>query len=156
MVELSQPASPTAQGPVKEQLRGKVQGCITGLAWAPQAAQLAITSAAGDFILMDFAAGVDWPLQEATAAGGKGFDALGFSSCGSRLAAAGEGGVISLWQLDGDVPEQRPVPPLGDGLINWRGNRMACCWRWHGERRSASCTARLRSGCRRCAFLDLR
>ena len=113
MVELSQPASATAQGPVKEQLLGKVQGCITGLAWAPQAAQLAITSAAGDFILVDFAAGVDWPLQEATAAGSKGFDALGFSSCGSRLAAAGEGGVLSLWQLDGDVPEQRPVPPLG-------------------------------------------
>jgi len=141
MVELSRPELPTAQGPVSQQQRGRVQGCVTGLAWSPRAAQqLAIASAAGEFILIDFAAGVDWPLQDANDIGSQGFDVLGFSSCGHWLAAAGEGGVVSLWRLDGDVPEQRPVPPLGGWIdqLAWQpgGALLAVgrgveIWIWH-------------------------
>jgi WD40 repeat protein len=142
MIELSPTAPSTAQGPVTQQLRGRVQGCVTGLAWAPQAAQLAIASAAGELILLDFAAGVDWPLQDANAACSHGFDVLGFSSCGHWLAAAGEGGVLSLWQLDGDVPEQRPMPPLGGWIdqMAWQpdGALLAVAWGaeifiWHSK-----------------------
>jgi len=65
MVERSPTGSPMAQGPVTQRLRGRVQGCITGLAWAPHAAQLGIASAEGELILVDFQAGVDWPLRDA-------------------------------------------------------------------------------------------
>ena len=142
MVELSRPVRPPTGGPVTQQLRGRVQGCITGLAWAPQSPQLAIASAAGELILVDFQAGVDWPLQQANASGGQGFDALGFSSCGRWLAAAGEAGVVSLWYLTGDVPEQLLVPALGSWIdhLTWQPDgvllavaRGSEIWLWHGR-----------------------
>ena len=125
-----------------QQLRGRVQGFVTGLAWAPHAPQLAIASAAGDFSLVDFAAGVDWPLQEANDSGSQGFDALGFSSCGRWLAAGGEGGALSLWRLDGDAPVLLFVPAIGGWIdkLAWQPDgpllavaRGAEIWIWHGE-----------------------
>lgn len=142
MVELSRPGLPAPRGAVTQQLRGRVQGCITALAWTPQAPRLAIASAAGELILVDFDAGVDWPLQEAKAAGTQGFDALGFSSCGRWLAAAGEGGVLSLWNLDGEVPLHTPVPELGGWIdkLAWQPDggllavaQGAAVWIWHSE-----------------------
>ena len=142
MTELSRPPLPKPPGPVTQQLRGRVQGCVTGLAWAPQAPQLAIASAAGEFILVDFAAGVDWPLQEARDTDRQGFDALGFSSCGRWLAAGGEGGVLSLWDLDGDVPLQVLVPAVGGWIdqLAWQthGPLLAVAkgteiWIWHSQ-----------------------
>ena len=142
MVEISHPVLPPTVGPLTQQLRGRVHGCITGLAWAPQAPQLVIASAAGELILVDFEAGVDWPLQQANASGGQGFDALGFSSCGRWLAAAGEAGVLSLWCLADDVPEQLLVPAL-EGWIDqlaWQPDgvllavaRGSEIWIWHGR-----------------------
>jgi len=142
MAELSRSGPPPAQGPITQQLRGRVKGCITGMAWAPQAHQLAVASAAGDLILVDFEAGVDWPLQQAHAAGGQGFDALGFSSCGRWLAAAGEAGMLSLWCLADDVPEQRMVPALAGWIdqLAWQPDgvllaaaRGSEIWIWHGR-----------------------
>ncbi|MCS5700802.1 WD40 repeat domain-containing protein [Cyanobium sp. FGCU-52] len=142
MTERSDPAPPTTKGPVSQQLRGRVQGCVTGLAWGPWAAQLAIASAAGEFIFVDFAAGVDWPLHEASETGSQGFNALGLSSCGRWLAAGGEGGVLSLWRLDGEVPLQVVVPAIGGWIdqLTWQPDglllavaRGAEIWIWHSE-----------------------
>ncbi|APD47732.1 WD40 repeat domain-containing protein [Synechococcus sp. CS-602] len=131
-----------AQGPVTQRLRGRVQGCITGLAWAPHAAQLGIASAEGELILVDFQAGVDWPLRDANDADSRGFDAMGFSSCGNWLAAAGEGGVVSLWRLDGDLPQRMSVPPVGGWIdqLAWQPGgallavaRGAEIWIWNRD-----------------------
>ncbi|NQV09733.1 MAG: WD40 repeat domain-containing protein [Cyanobacteria bacterium] len=142
MTEFSGLAEPTTKGPVSQQLRGTIQGCVTGLAWRPRAAQLAIASSAGDFILVDFTAGVDWPLHEAGETGAQGFDGLGFSSCGRWLAAGGEDGVLSLWRLDGEVPVQ-VIVPAAEGWIDqlaWQPDgpllavaRGAEIWIWHSE-----------------------
>ncbi len=89
---------------MSQHLRGNVQGCVSELLWRPRAAQLAIASAAGEFILVDFAAGVDWPLLQASETGGQGFDALGFSSCGRWMAAGGEAGsLLQVLELDGQT-----------------------------------------------------
>ena len=142
MTERSGPAEPTTKGPVSQQLRGKVQGCVTGLAWGPRATQLAIASAAGEFILIDFAAGVDWPLHEASDTARQGLDTLGFSSCGGWLAAGGEDGVLSLWRLDDEVPLQVVVPAIGGWIdqLAWQPDgpllavaRGAEIWIWHSE-----------------------
>lgn len=140
MVELSRPVPLPSGGPITQQLRGKVRGCVTGLEWAPQAPHLAIASAGGDLILVDFEAGVDWPLQQAIGSGARGFDAVGFSSCGRWLAAAGEDGALSLWCLTGAVPEPVLVPAL-EGWIDqlaWQPDgvllavaRGSEIWLWH-------------------------
>lgn len=142
MTEFSGLAEPTTKGPVSQQLRGNVQGCVTDLAWRPLAAQLAIASSAGDFILVDVTAGVDWPLHEAGDTRAQGFDALGFSSCGRWLAAGGESGLLCLWRLDGEVPLQVIVPTIGGWIdqLAWQPDgpllavaRGAEIWIWHSE-----------------------
>lgn len=142
MTEFSGLAEPTTKGPVSQQLRGNVQGCVTDLAWSPLAAQLAIASSAGDFILVDVTAGVDWPLHEAGDTRAQGFDALGFSSCGRWLAAGGESGLLSLWRLDGEVPLQVIVSTIGGWIdqLAWQPDgpllavaRGAEIWIWHSE-----------------------
>lgn len=142
MTECSGLAEPTTKGPVSQQLRGTIQGCVTGLAWRPRAAQLAVASSSGDFTLVDFTAGVDWPLHKAGETAAQGFDALGFSSCGRWLAAGGESGALSLWCLDGEVPLQVTVPAVGGWIdqLAWqpagpllavaRGSEL---WIWHSE-----------------------
>jgi WD40 repeat protein len=73
---------------------------VTAIAWSPTGNTLAAASGAGEVrLLKNF---VSLSLCQPT---GQSVDALAFSFDGKWLAAGGQEGVITLWQMEGDVPE---------------------------------------------------
>jgi WD40 repeat protein len=73
---------------------------VTAIAWSPKGKVLAAASGSGEVrLLRNF---VSLSLSQPT---GQSVDALAFSRDGKWLATGGQEGVITLWQMDGNVPE---------------------------------------------------
>ncbi|TVQ15475.1 MAG: WD40 repeat domain-containing protein [Leptolyngbya sp. DLM2.Bin27] len=74
---------------------------ITTLTWSPVGNTLAIASGSGEVSLLHNFLAV--PLQSGS---GLSIDALGFSSDGQWLAAAGQAGDVNLWQMNNESPHE--------------------------------------------------
>jgi WD40 repeat protein len=102
---------------VRERLCGDLQQPITALAWSADGEFLAIASAGGELVLIDFPAGCEEVLQVDRQSS---LDVLGFSGDGQFLMAAGQSGELLLWELGGTGV--RPLAfepmPLGGGWID--------------------------------------
>lgn len=74
---------------------------VTAIAWSPDGAWLAASSAAGEVVRYDAKTGETTALQKAK---GESVDALAISADGAFLAAGGQSGTVWIWRLDGDTP----------------------------------------------------
>lgn len=83
---------------VQEQLCGDLQQAITALAWSTDGECLAIASAGGELLLLDFRAGCEELLRGERDSS---LDVVGFSDDGQFLMAAGQSGELLLWELGG-------------------------------------------------------
>ncbi len=102
---------------VSERLCGDLQQPITALAWSADGESLAIGSAGGELLLLDFRAGCEELLRGDH---GSSLDVIGFSEDGQFLMAAGQGGELLLWELGGTGvwPLAMEPMPLGGGWID--------------------------------------
>lgn len=102
---------------VRERLCGDLQQAITCLAWSPDGGFLAIASAGGELLLLDFGAGCEELLRGDRDSS---LDVLAFSGDGQFLMAAGQSGELLLWELGGtDIRPMALEPiPLGAGWID--------------------------------------
>ena len=91
---------------VSERLCGDLQQPISALAWSADGEFLAIASAGGELLLLDFLAGCEELLRGERDGS---LDVVGFSSDGQFLMAAGQDGELVLWELGGTG-----VRPLAD------------------------------------------
>jgi WD40 repeat protein len=102
---------------VRERLCGDLQQPITALAWSADGDFLAIASAGGELLLLDFRAGCEELLRGERDSS---LDVLGFSGDGQFLMAAGQSGELLLWELGGTGV--RPLAfepmPLDGGWID--------------------------------------
>ncbi|QPN65622.1 WD40 repeat domain-containing protein [Synechococcus sp. CBW1006] len=102
---------------VSERLCGDLQQPITALAWSADGEFLAIASAGGELLLLDFRAGCEELLRGERDSS---LDVVGFSDDGQFLMATGQSGVLLLWELGGTGV--RPLAfapmPLGGGWID--------------------------------------
>ncbi len=98
-------------------LCGELQQAITALAWSPDGEFLAIASAGGELLLLDFRAGCEELLRGSRDSS---LDVLDFSSDGQFLVAAGQSGELLLWELGGTGirPMAMDPIPLGCGWID--------------------------------------
>ena len=97
---------------------------VTAIVWSPIGNTLAAASGAGEVYLLN--KGIGASLCEPT---GQSIDALAFSFDGKWLAAGGQDGNMTLWQMDGDTPKIADTLECGswvDRLV-WRPtcNRLA-------------------------------
>lgn len=83
---------------VSERLCGDLQQPISALAWSADGEFLAIISAGGELLLLDFLAGCEELLRGDRDSS---LDVVGFSSDGQFLMAAGQDGELLLWELGG-------------------------------------------------------
>lgn len=102
---------------VSNRLCGELQQAITALAWSPDGEFLAIASAGGELLLLDFRAGCEELLRGDRDSS---LDVLGFSDDGQLLVAAGQSGELLLWELGGTGirPLAMDPIPLGRGWID--------------------------------------
>lgn len=110
---------------VNEQLSGELQQAITALAWSADGEFLAIASAGGELLLLDFRAGCEELLRGDHDSS---LDVVDFSPDGQFLMAAGQGGEVLLWELGGTGvrPLATDPMPLGCGWIDaaaWQPGR---------------------------------
>lgn len=110
---LMAPAAPL----VRERLCGDLQQPITALAWSADGEFLAIASAGGELLLLDFRAGCEELLRGERDSS---LDVVGFSADGQFLMAAGQSGELLLWELGGTGvrPLAMEPMPLGGGWID--------------------------------------
>jgi WD40 repeat protein len=94
---------------VREQLCGDLQQPITALAWSADGEFLAIASAGGELLLLDFRAGCEELLRGDR---GSSLDVLGFSGDGQFLMAVGQGGELLLWELGGTGVRPLALEPI--------------------------------------------
>ncbi len=80
--------------------RATLSDYVMAIAWSPIGNTLAAASGAGEVYLLN--KGVGASLCEPT---GQSIDALAFSFDGKWLAAGGQDGNMTLWQMDGDTPK---------------------------------------------------
>jgi WD40 repeat protein len=120
---------------VREQLCGDLQQPITALAWSADGEFLAIASAGGELLLLDFRAGCEELLRGDCDSS---LDVLAFSGDGQFLMAVGQGGELLLWELGGTGvrPLALEPMPLGAAWID------AAAWQpepllWHERRVNA-------------------
>ncbi len=111
---------------VRELLCGDLQQPITALAWSADGEFLAIASAGGELLLLDFRAGCEELLRGDH---DNSLDVIGFSADGQFLMAAGQGGEVLLWELGGTGvrPLAMDPMPLGCGWID------AAAWQPGGQ-----------------------
>jgi WD40 repeat protein len=102
---------------VSERLCGQLQQSITALNWSPKGDFLAIASAGGELLLLDFRAGCEELLRGDRDSS---LDAIGFSADGQFLMAVGQAGGLLLWELgeSGVRPLAREPIPLGAGWLD--------------------------------------
>ena len=74
---------------------------VTAIAWSPNGACLAASSAAGEVVRYEAKTGETTVLQKAR---GESVDALAISADGAFLAAGGQSGMVWIWRLDGSTP----------------------------------------------------
>ena len=102
---------------VTERLSGELRQPVTALCWSPDGEFLAMASAGGEMLLLDFRAGCEELLRGDRDSS---IDAIGFSADGQFLMAVGQAGELLLWQL-GD-PGTRPMAldpmPLNRGWLD--------------------------------------
>lgn len=122
---------------VSERLWGNLLQAITALAWSPDGEFLAIASAGGELLLLDFCAGCEELLHGDRDSS---LDVLGFSSDGQFLAAAGQSGELLLWELGGTSirPMALDPIPLGCGWID------AAAWQPRGLQLAVAAGRQLR------------
>ena len=99
------PAAPL----VSERLCGDLQQPITALAWSADGEFLAIASAGGELLLLDFRAGCEELLRGERDGS---LDVVGFSSDGQFLMAAGQDGELLLWELGGSGVRPLAIDPI--------------------------------------------
>jgi len=106
-----------AQPLVQERLSGELQQAITALSWSADGEFLAIASAGGELLLLDFRAGCEELLQGLS---NTSLDAIGFSADGQFLMAVGQAGELLLWELGGSGvrPLAFAPQPLGAGWLD--------------------------------------
>jgi WD40 repeat protein len=102
---------------VSERLCGDLQQAITSMAWSVDGEFLAIASAAGELLLLDFRAGCEELLRGDHDSS---LDVVGFSGDGQFLMAAGQDGELLLWELGGTGVRPLAMDPirLGGGWID--------------------------------------
>jgi WD40 repeat protein len=99
-----------AQAPlVRKQLCGDLQQPIAALAWSGDGEFLAIASAGGELLLLDFRAGCEELLQGERDSS---LDVVGFSDDGQFLMAAGQNGELLLWELGGTGLRPLALEPM--------------------------------------------
>lgn len=102
---------------VSERLCGDLQQPISALAWSVDGEFLAIASAGGELLLLDFRAGCEELLRGDHDCS---LDVVCFSADGQFLMAAGQAGELLLWELGGTGvrPLAMDPMPLGCGWID--------------------------------------
>ena len=108
----------TATAPlVSERLCGQLQQAITALSWSADGEFLAIASAGGELLLLDFRAGCEELLRGDRDSS---LNAIGFSADGQFLMAVGQASELLLWELgETDVPPMALEPiPLDAGWLD--------------------------------------
>jgi WD40 repeat protein len=134
---------------VSERLCGDLQQAISALAWSEDGEFLAIASAGGELLFIDFRAGCEELLRGNRDSS---LDVVGFSGDGQFLMAAGQSGELLLWELGGTGirPMALDPMPLGAGWIDaaaWQpgglllavaAGRQLRLWdgasrQWHGQ-----------------------
>jgi len=78
-----------------EYWRGTLADYVTALAWSPEGDKLATASAAGEVVLHCFS-GPSVPLMQVN---GRAINSLTFSTDGRFLAAGGQSGVVTVWDM---------------------------------------------------------
>jgi WD40 repeat protein len=94
---------------VQERLCGELQQAITALSWSVDGEFLAIASAGGELLLLDFRAGCEELLR---ADRDSSLDTIGFSANGQFLMAAGQAGELLLWELGGSGIRPMALQPM--------------------------------------------
>ncbi len=123
---------------VRERLCGDLQQPITALAWSSDGEFLAIASAGGELLLLDFGAGCEELLRGEHDSS---LDVVGFSDDGQFLMAAGQSGELLLWELGGTGVRPRAFAPMrlgAAGSTRRPGSPVACSWRWRSGGRCGS------------------
>ncbi|APD47733.1 hypothetical protein BM449_04970 [Synechococcus sp. SynAce01] len=102
---------------VSERLCGELQQAITTLSWSRDGEFLAIASAGGELLFLDFRAGFEELLQGDRDVS---LDSIGFSADGQFLMAVGQAGELLLWELGGSGirPMALEPLPLGAGWLD--------------------------------------
>jgi WD40 repeat protein len=99
-IEREEVPSMALQSILKLSAKETLSDYVTVIAWSPTDNILAAASGSGEVrLLKNF---VSLSLCQPTS---QSIDALAFSFDGKWLAAGGQEGVITLWQMEGDVPE---------------------------------------------------
>lgn len=81
--------------------RGHLDDYVTAIAWSPDSQQVAACDGAGAIQYLNRVTQQTHCLQAGT---GKSVDALAYSADGCFLAASGQNGHISIWEMSGEVP----------------------------------------------------
>ena len=81
--------------------QGMLAEYVTAIAWSPNGQYLAATSAAGEVSLLNVKLQHLTVLQEIS---GQSMDCVAFSHDGKFLAAAGQQGLVKIWQLQSESP----------------------------------------------------
>ncbi|WP_216918523.1 hypothetical protein [Synechococcus sp. CCAP 1479/9] len=113
------------QALVQERLSGTCGNAITAQAWSADGEFLAMATAGGELLLLDFRAGCEELLRGERDSS---LDVLGFSPDGRFLMAAGQGGELLLWEMGGTGvrPMAFDPVPLQAGWLD------AAAWRPQG------------------------
>ena len=89
------------QNSLKLSWREMMSDYVTAIAWTSEGDRLAACSACGEVTLFDAKTGEATVLQSSQ---GASLDALSISHDGKFLAAAGQAGTVTIWQIDAEVP----------------------------------------------------
>ena len=102
---------------VNERLSGELQQAITALSWSPGGEFLAIASAGGELLLLDFPAGCEELLCGNS---DESLSAIGFSADCCFLMAVGQASCLLLWELGGSGLRPMAIEPISleCGLID--------------------------------------
>ncbi len=94
---------------VNERLSGELQQAITALSWSPGGEFLAIASAGGELLLLDFPAGCEELLCGNS---DESLSAIGFSADCCFLMAVGQASCLLLWELGGSGLRPMAIEPI--------------------------------------------